>query len=64
MSKGDNSVMSKVMAAFARPTRLVNSQKIDSKAAVDECLFEEEEERQLQLAYQQVVSQVSPSESG
>lgn len=61
MGKGENSMMSKVMAAFARPTRLVNSQKADPNMAVDEGLFEEEEERQLQIAYQQVASQVSIS---
>lgn len=47
------------MAAFARPTRLVSSQAVDPDAQVDDQLFELEEEDQLQLAYQQVASQVS-----
>lgn len=58
MSKGEGGMLTKVMAAFARPTRLVKSQKLDPGAEVDDNLFEEEEERQLQLVFQQVVSQV------
>ena len=46
------------MAAFARPTRLVNSQKVDPTTQVDDQLFQEEEEKQLQLVYQQVASEV------
>ena len=57
-SKGSDSLLSKVMAAFARPTRLCNSQKIDSSTDVDAQLFELEEERQLQVAFQQVASKV------
>lgn len=51
-------MLTKVMAAFARPTRLVKSQKVDPSTKVDDKLFEVEEERQLQLVYQQVASQV------
>ena len=58
MSKGSVGVLSKVMAAFARPTRLVNSQAASSNAQVDDELFEAEEERQLQAAYQRVASKV------
>ena len=58
LSKGSDSLLSKVMAAFARPTRLCNSQKIDSSTDVDAQLFELEEERQLQVAFQQVASKV------
>lgn len=58
MSKGEAGLLSKVMAAFARPTRLVNSQKVGPDTQVDDKLFQEEEERQLHLVYQQVASQV------
>ena len=58
ISKGSDSLLSKVMAAFARPTRLVNSQKIDGSTTVDAQLFELEEERQLQAAFQRVASKV------
>ena len=51
------------MAAFARPTRLVSSQKMDNTTQVDQKLFEEEEESQLQLAYQQVASKVNNVQS-
>ncbi len=59
LSRGSSSVLSKVMAAFARPTRLVGSQAMDSSAQVDEQLFEVEEERQLLASYQQVASKVA-----
>lgn len=59
LSRGSSSVLSKVMAAFARPTRLVSSQAMDSNAQVDEQLFEVEEERQLLASYQQVASKVA-----
>lgn len=58
MSKGEEGMLTKVMAAFARPTRLVKSQKVDPSTEVDDKLFEVEEERQLQVVYQQVASQV------
>ena len=58
LSKGSDSLLSKVMAAFARPTRLCNSQKIDVSTDVNAQLFELEEERQLQMAFQQVASKV------
>lgn len=58
MSKGEDGLLTRVMAAFARPTRLVNSQKVDLSTEVDDKLFEVEEEHQLQLVYQQVASQV------
>ena len=58
LSRGSSSVLSKVMAAFARPTRLVSSQAMDADAQVDEQLFEVEEERQLLASYQQVASKV------
>ncbi len=59
LSRGSSSVLSKVMAAFARPTRLVSSQAVDADAQVDEQLFEIEEERQLLASYQQVASKVA-----
>ena len=58
MSKGEDGLLTKVMAAFARPTRLVKSQKLDPSTEVEDNLFEVEEERQLQSVYQQVASQV------
>ncbi|DBA71104.1 TPA: hypothetical protein ACH3X2_011520 [Trebouxia sp. C0005] len=58
LSRGSSSVLSKVMAAFARPTRLVSSQAVDADAQVDEHLFELEEERQLLASYQQVAAKV------
>ena len=58
MSKGEDGMLTQVMAAFARPTRLVKSQKLDPSTEVDDNLFEVEEERQLQTVYQQVASQV------
>ncbi|KAL3155346.1 hypothetical protein ABBQ38_010907 [Trebouxia sp. C0009 RCD-2024] len=59
LSKGEGGPLSRVMAAFARPTRLVNSQKVDPTTQVDEQLFQEEEEKQLHRVYRQVVSQVN-----
>ena len=56
---GSSSMLSKVMAAFARPTRLVSSQAMDADAQVDEQLFEVEEERQLLASYQRVASKVA-----
>lgn len=58
MSKGEGGPLSRVMAAFARPTRLVNSQMVDPTTQVDDQVFQEEEEKQLHLVYRQVVSQV------
>lgn len=58
MSKGEDGMLTKIMAAFARPTRLVKSQKMSPSTEVDDKLFEVEEERQLQMVYQQVASQV------
>ena len=58
LSKGGDSLLSKVMAAFARPTRLVSSQAVSPDAQVDAQLFEADEERQLQAAYHEVASKV------
>lgn len=58
MSKGEDGMLTKIMAAFARPTRLVKSQKMSPSTEVDDKLFEVEEERQLEMVYQQVASQV------
>ena len=51
-------MLTKVMAAFARPTRLVKSQKMDPSTEIDDKLFEVEEERQLQAVFRQVASKV------
>ena len=58
LSNGSNSLLNKVMAAFARPTRLVSSQKIQSGQQVDAQLFEVEEEHRLREALQQVSTKV------
>ena len=58
LSNGSNSLLIKVMAAFARPTRLVSSHKIQFGQQVDAQLFENEEEHRLREALQQVSTKV------
>lgn len=58
MKKGSDGQLSTVMAAFARPTRLVRSQPLDPSCQVNPQLFELQEEHQLLQAFQQVKSKV------
>ncbi len=49
------------MAAFARPTRIVRGKDVSGEWAVNEALFELEEERRLWSAYMEVVGKVDAS---
>jgi len=52
--------LSRIVAAYARPTRIVRGKEIDSSWQVDEALFAVPEERALWAAYKQTVSILHP----
>lgn len=58
MASGEAGRLYQVMAAMARPVRLTRGKQIDAAWAVDEALFEQEEERALWAAYQAATAQV------
>lgn len=58
LDKGERGSLSTVMAAFARPTRLVRAQAVPPSDTLEAALFELAEEEELQTVYQQVASQV------
>lgn len=60
MASGEAGRLYQVMAAMARPVRLTRGKQIDAAWAVDEALFEQEEERALWAAYQAATAQVTP----
>lgn len=61
LDKGEGGSLSTVMAAFARPTRLVRAQATPPPDSVDSALFELPEEQQLLTVYQEVAAQVIAS---
>lgn len=52
--------LSRIVAAYARPTRIVRGKEIDSSWQVDEALFAVPEESALWEAYKQTVSILHP----
>ncbi|BFI41976.1 glycyl-tRNA synthetase beta chain [Marchantia polymorpha subsp. ruderalis] len=54
LAKGD--VLSKIVAAYARPTRIVRGKEIDPSWQIDETYFEVEEEKALWDAYNQTAA--------
>ena len=59
LDEGEAGPLPGVMAAFARPTRIVRGKDVAAAWAVDESLFEMEEERALWGAYSGVVGDVN-----
>lgn len=57
-SEGSDGVLSRVMVAFSRPTRIVRGKDVSAAWTVDESKFELEEERALWSAYQEVAEKV------
>ncbi|EIE22621.1 hypothetical protein COCSUDRAFT_53607 [Coccomyxa subellipsoidea C-169] len=62
-SEGEAGRLPRVMAAFARPTRIVRGKEVDAAWAVDESKFELEEERALWAAFRAVAGQIRPDMS-
>lgn len=60
---GEGGRLPRVMAAFARPTRIVRGKEVDAAWAVDESNFEHEEERALWAAYRAAAEQIRPDMS-
>eukprot|EP01025_Chloroclados_australasicus_P031330 TRINITY_DN31705_c0_g2_i1.p5 TRINITY_DN31705_c0_g2~~TRINITY_DN31705_c0_g2_i1.p5 ORF type:complete len:122 (-),score=22.76 TRINITY_DN31705_c0_g2_i1:136-501(-) len=59
MSAGDASPLARVLQAMSRPTRLIRGKDVDADAAVDEALFDCDEERALSAAAAEVRQQLS-----
>ncbi|CAL8470617.1 g10159 [Coccomyxa elongata] len=57
-SEGETGRLPRVMAAFARPTRIVRGKEVDAGWTIDESRFELEEERALWGAYQAAAKQI------
>ncbi|KAL2609569.1 hypothetical protein R1flu_028142 [Riccia fluitans] len=53
---GKGEALSKIVAAYARPTRIVRGKEIDLSWQIDEAFFEVEEEKALWDAYQQTAT--------
>lgn len=62
-SEGEAGRLPRVMAAFARPTRIVRGKEVGAAWAVDESKFELEEERALWAAYRAAAGQIRPDMS-
>jgi glycyl-tRNA synthetase len=60
-SEGEGGLLSRVMVAFARPTRIVRGKEVSASWAVDEARFELEEERALWGAYREAAAKVDAS---
>ncbi|GBG74740.1 hypothetical protein CBR_g19146 [Chara braunii] len=58
-----NGELEKVIAAYARPTRIVRGKQIDVEWKVNDQLLVEDEEKQLWTAYQQVSANLHPGVS-
>jgi glycyl-tRNA synthetase len=58
LAKGE--ALSQVVAAYARPTRIVRGKELDSSWQVDEALFAVPEESTLFRAYKLTASQLHP----
>ncbi len=58
MAAGESGRLHRVMMALARPVRLTRGKELAADWAVDESVFELEEERALHAAYKAVAAQV------
>jgi glycyl-tRNA synthetase len=59
LDEGEEGPIRTVMAALARPTRIVRGKASEAATAVDPALFELKEERQLWAAYEEAAAQLA-----